>query len=465
MEGETYVTSPEIQLAYDIGCEIEILHGMVIPWVEGSTSMYKDFTTIIRKQRAKYKKEGNEISSHLWRLIGNTLYGKNLQGCNNSKGFDLATGLSKNIPYSPVTNPHYGAYCTSFVRATMLEVILRLPREVQVISATTDGFLTDATPEQLQKCLYGPLAQRFQKICDEVSGEDMMQLKHHVKQVISMKTRGQLTAELGDTKSVCAKAGVKPPKGVDENQWMVELFLDRKPRQKVKRKHLASARDMWLKEMDLVAIHTEQTLNLEYDFKRRPVNPRMVKVRHPVSGETVEHLSFDTVPWLTVDEGLDARTYFDEWRVNNCLKTMEDWDNWMDFYKVRRYLKGTGVKYLEDGSEGIFKVQMLRAITQGKWGVPEVPKRAPRGHYDKLVAKFEDAGIEGISKQDLANSKGRKLLESALPITSRMLPLLSWFVREHQTADLVLIFHPDEVEEAFSMLEEYNLNHAEKLAA
>ncbi|WP_425653664.1 DNA polymerase [Vibrio campbellii] len=465
MEGETYVTSPELQLAYDIGCEIEILHGMVIPWVEGSTSMYKDFTTIIRKQRAKYKKEGNEMNSHLWKLIGNTLYGKTLQGCNNSKGFDLATGLSKNIPYSPVTNAHYGAYCTSFVRATMLEVILRLPSEVQLISATTDGFLTDATPEQLEQCLDGPLAQRFQQICNEVSGEDMMQLKHHAKQIISMKTRGQLTAELGDTKPICAKAGIKAPKGVDENKWMVELFLDRYPGQKVERKHLASARDQWLKELDLISIHTEQTLNLEYDFKRCPINPRMVKVRHPVSCKMVEHLSFDTIPWNTVDEGLDARTYFDEWRVNNCLKTMEDWDNWMDFYKVRRYLKGTGVKYLEDGSEGIFKVQMLRAITQGGWGLPAVPQRAPRGHYDKLVAMFDTDGIEGITKQDLANSKGRKLLESALPMTTRMLPLLSWFVRKYPTVDLTLVFHPEEVDEAVMMLEEYNLKCTEKLVA
>lgn len=465
MEGETYVTSPELQLAYDIGCEIEILHGMVIPWVEGSTSMYKDFTTIIRKQRAKYKKEGNEINSHLWKLIGNTLYGKTLQGCNNSKGLDLATGLSKNIPYSPVTNAHYGAYCTSFVRATMLEVILSLPSEVQLISATTDGFLTDATPEQLEQCLDGPLAQRFQQICNEVSGEDMMQLKHHAKQIISMKTRGQLTAELGDTKPICAKAGIKAPKGVDENEWMVELFLDRYPGQKVERKHLASARDQWLKELDLISIHTEQTLNLEYDFKRRPVNPRMVEVRHPKSGEMVEHLSFDTIPWNTVDEGLDARTYFDEWRVNNCLKTMEDWDNWMDFYKVRRYLKGTGVKYLEDGSEGIFKVQMLRAITQGGWGLAAVPQRAPRGHYDKLVAMFDTDGIEGITKQDLANSKGRRLLESALPMTTRMLPLLSWFVRKYPTVDLTLVFHPDEVDEAVMMLEEYNLKCTEKLVA
>lgn len=466
MEGETYVTSPEIQLAYDIGCEIEILHGMIVPWVEGSTSMYKDFTKIIRQQRAKYKEEGNELYNQLWKLIGNTLYGKTLQGAaNNSKGFDLSTGLSKSIPYSPVTNAHYGAFCTSFVRSTMLEIILKLSREARIISATTDGFLTDATPEQLEKCLDGPLATRFQQICDEVSGESMIQLKHHAKQIISMKTRGQLTTELGDTKPICAKAGVKPPKGVDENEWMVELFLDREPGQKVKRKHLASARDMWLKEMDLVSIHTEQRLNLDWDFKRRPVNPRMVKVRHPKSGETVEHLSFDTAPWRTVDEGLEARTYFDQWRENNCLKTMDDWYNWMDFYKVRCYLKGTGVKYLEDGSEGIFKVQMLRAITQGKWGLPEAPKRAPRGHYDKMVATFEADGIEGITKQDLANAKGRKLLESALPITSRMLPLLSWFVSEYPMVDMSLVFHPDEVDEAVLMLEEYNLDHTEKLAA
>lgn len=464
MEGETYATSPEIQLAYDIGCELEIVHGMIIPWVKKSTSMYKDFTTIIRKQRAKYKKAGNMLNSDLCKLIGNNLYGKTLQGAaQSSKGFDLATGLNTKIPYSPVTNAHYGAFCTGTVRATMLEAILRLPSDVQVISATTDGWLCNAPPEHLD--LTGSLSQRFQKICDEVGGDDMIQLKHHAKKIVSMKTRGQLTAELGDTKAVCAKAGVKPPKGVDENEWMLELFLDRYPGQKVKRKHLASARDMWLKEMDLVAIHTEQTLNLEYDFKRCPVNPRMVGVRHPVTNEQVEHLSFDTVPWKTLDDGLTARTFFDEYRVNNCLKNMDDWENWMDFYKVRCYLKGTGLKYLEDGSKGIFKVQMLRAITQGKWGLPETPKRAPRGYYDKLAAKFEAVGIEGVNRQDFANSKGRKLQVSVLPVTTRMLPLLAWFVREYPTVDLTLVFHPDQVDEAIKMLEDYNRKRTVNVAA
>lgn len=461
IEGETYVTAPELQLAHDAGVEIEILHGQVIPWKQGSVSQFKEFTKIIRKQRAKYK-EGvhkNELYDQLWKLIGNTLYGKTGQGLREKSGFDLSSGLSSKIPYSPVTNAHYAAHATGFVRATMMEVIRKLPEDVHVVSATTDGWLCDATPEQVNSCLDGPLATRFQQICDEVSGDDMMQLKHHAKQIISMKTRGQLTAELGDTKPVCAKAGVKPPKGVDENKWMNIKFLDRYPGQKVARKHLASARDQWLKDMDLVNIHTEQRLNLDWDFKRRPVNPRMVEVRHPKDDVIVEHLSFDTVPWRTVEDGLEARTYFDQWRENNCLKTMEDWENWMDFYKVRCYLKGTGLKYLEGGSEGIFKVQMLRAITQGKWGLPEAPKRAPRGHYDKMVAKFEAGGIDGIVKQDLANSKGRKLLESALPITSRMLPVLSWFVREYPMVDLTLVFHPDQVEEAVVMLEDYNLKN------
>ena len=108
---------------------------------------------------------------------------------------------------------------------------------------------------------------------------------------------------------------------------------------------------------------------------------------------------------------------------------------------------------------------MLRAITQGKWGLPEAPKRAPRGHYDKMVAMFEADGIEGITKQDLANSKGRKLLESKLPVTPRMLPLLSWLERKYPMVDKTLIFHSDVVDEAVSMLEEYNREHTEKLVA
>ncbi|HHC6640224.1 hypothetical protein [Vibrio parahaemolyticus] len=48
------------------------------------------------------------------------------------------------------------------------------------------------------------------------------------------------------------------------------------------------------------------------------------------------------------------------------------------------------------------------------------------------------------------------MLGSALPIATRMLPLLSWFVRKYPTVDLTLVFHPEGVDEAVLMLEDYN---------
>jgi hypothetical protein len=47
-----------------------------------------------------------------------------------------------------------------------------------------------------------------------------------------------------------------------------------------------------------------------------------------------------------------------------------------------------------------------------------------------------------------------------------MLPLLSWLVHEYPSVDLTLVFHPDQVEEAIRMLEDYHLKQTdtEKLA-
>ncbi len=47
-----------------------------------------------------------------------------------------------------------------------------------------------------------------------------------------------------------------------------------------------------MEALDVLKETRETTLNLEYDFKRRPVNGRMVG----------SHVAFNTVPWNTVDE-------------------------------------------------------------------------------------------------------------------------------------------------------------------
>ncbi|MEN9427234.1 MAG: hypothetical protein RLZZ220_1583, partial [Pseudomonadota bacterium] len=49
---------------------------------------------------------------------------------------------------------------------------------------------------------------------------------------------------------------------------------------------------------------------MEYDFKRRPVDARMVRIE----SLGVDHLAFATVPWDNVAEGRLARMLFDRWR-------------------------------------------------------------------------------------------------------------------------------------------------------
>jgi hypothetical protein len=78
---------------------------------------------------------------------------------------------------------------------------------------------------------------------------------------------------------------------------------------------------------------------MEYDFKRRPVDARMVRIE----SLGVDHLAFATVPWDNVAEGRLARMLFDRWRggkdkdgnwvrPGHCLKTMADWSDWQAYY-------------------------------------------------------------------------------------------------------------------------------------
>ena len=81
------------------------------------------------------------------------------------------------------------AHTTGFIRAVLSEQIAGIPSHRKVLSATTDGIITDAIVTELD--LSGPISKRFQALCERVSpGSNMLELKHQVRQVVAMKTRG-----------------------------------------------------------------------------------------------------------------------------------------------------------------------------------------------------------------------------------------------------------------------------------
>jgi hypothetical protein len=462
LEGYSYCTAPEIEVAHNMGCDIEIQFGVIVPWIEDKEPLFKGFTELIREQRQKYTDENDTFRQKLWKEIGNTAYGKLGQGLKGKRGFNSSDGLSKNIPHSPITNPYFAAHATGFVRAVLSEQLAGLSTQndkgnhsaATVISATTDGYLVDCTEEQLH--VSGTISKRFSKICEQTGDGKMIKLKHHTKQIIAMKTRGQLTGEHGETEPVIAKAGVKPPEAAlvspeKENAYMVELFLDRYPGQKIPNNSLISPRDMYLKDMDLIEIQREKTLNLEFDFKRKPVNPRMTKIRHP-KGHIVEHIYFETVPWKNEQEGQETRALFDGWRRTNCLKNMSDWEDWIDYSKTKPLLKGSHIKYEEDGSHGVLLKLALRALSKESYGLTKTIK-GKKLTLKQLTELFNNAGFE-IAPNAISNSRQAAFRPNVLAATPRLIPLLHWLIETFPDMEIEHFFHKDELDEVKMMLKD-----------
>ncbi|WP_244566034.1 DNA polymerase [Escherichia coli] len=318
LSGESWATAPEIELALSLGAEMTIHNGIIVPWIcdtsphnSESTSVFLPFVQQVRENRNRHIK--GSLEEKFWKEIGNSLYGKLAQGLRAKTAFDTARGLNRSLPPSSVTQPFFAAHVTGFIRAVVGELMNALPSDSSVVSVTTDGFLTNCPLNKIN--MSGPLSSRFQSLCDIVDpGSSMLTCKHEVSQLIAMKTRGQLTYRAIQGKPVVhARAGVKPPADIprsDYNDYMVDLYLNRLPGQTLSRSTLISTREMWLSESDLVSREQDIRLNLEFDFKRQPVQPAMNE----------GHLLMSSRPWDNMEEALQQRSLFDDWRQTHTLK-------------------------------------------------------------------------------------------------------------------------------------------------
>lgn len=444
LEGSTHCTLHEIELAATLGCEITIHYGLIIPWASDH-SIFGDFMKLVREKRNSHEK--GSLEELLWKELGNSVYGKTAQGLREKTGFDLESGLSKKIPQSAITHAFFAAYTTGAVRALLHELIASIPPERTVISATTDGFLTNATLEEIS--LDGTMAQLFIAWHRELdpTAESILELKHGAKQVLAMKTRGQLTVLRHDNSAigpVTAKAGVKPPRGVeDANAYVLDLYLNRYPGQLVDASHLISTREQFTLQSDLIMKRKEQRLSLEFDFKRDLVNPVMRKV-----GE-VEHLACSSVPFRTLEDQGRVRLMFDNWRRNHCLKTLEDFYSWQEYRlmaDVVRYLKESGNGTLRiqrtDTLVGLYARLFCRGYMQGYWGFPDTSLRRPVSNKS-LSEAFEEVEVF-IKPATISQSKNRPVIEAVMPFSPLLMPLLAKLKELFSSFDPGVLIRPED---------------------
>ncbi len=441
------------ELVPDDGGDLEAmtaLDGMTFPPPHHGDSGYRpmeSFALFVRHQRLKYRRK--TLSFEFMKLVGNGLYGKVGQGFKDKRSFGPKELDSVPVGPSRVSEAAVAALVCGFVRATVSEILAKLSPEARVISLTTDGALMDVPTEQLD--LSGPICRRFQTLVDRVApGTSMIELKHRVRQVFVPRTRGCFTAEADIDENgrkhplMCAKAGHKVvPEGDEaqqawlrtpegESDWMIQLALGRQPGQVLPQESFFSMRDMLANGWDLQMQTREVKVSLEYDFKRRPVNVRMVRMER----FDAEHLAFDTAPWASAEEGEAVRTIFNQWRQENCLKTLEDWQRWQVFLSHhlgnrRRRARGrtgdgtnstgtrqprgaTGQVHLRGGSTGIIRkvvMTLLTAFTQGQWGLAG---EKAAWTYKKLAQQLTDLGYP-VSEMDVKNARRSQLNEGIAP--------------------------------------------------
>lgn len=450
LSGESLCTAPEIELAREMGAELEIRYGIVIPWMarekvftcsaaisgkhrrqrsvlqeptgagdeldtpqpisplsstqppppnrdDAGYRLFESFAIYMREMRSQYKRK--TLPFEFIKNISCSLYGKTGQGFKKKRAFGPREMESVIVGPSRVSEAAVAALVCGFIRAVIGEILWRLPAGSTAVSATTDGFLVDVPIEELD--LSGTMCRRFQALVDRVSPDShMLENKHQVLQLFAGRTRLQVTSEAdGDKPIVTAKGGVKPgPEIEDENAFMIDLILNRYPGQKLSYESFMSMRDQLPFGYDLQMERRETRVNAEYDFKRKPIvgSARMVEV----SGTGVSHLAFDTEPWETVEDAAATRLLFDKWRETQCLKTIADFQDWEN-YRAFRLAGRKRARKRESGKSP--EAPNPRSLTGRrnltKDGYVGVAKRIFLAAYQKRVW-----GLEGVkmSQRELA---------------------------------------------------------------
>lgn len=333
LEGESYVTSPEIYLAIQLGASIEIKNGRIFPFADGSSYPFLEFIQNVQQKRNSFPKQS--LENIFWKQIGNSLYGKISQGIGMKRVFDSRRGSTKQIYNSKITNPFFASYITGYIRAIIAEIMNKIPQNKQIISVTTDGFITNATDDEVFQACNGRISNKFSIFRSCLSGNNtVLDKKHVANKLVSWKTRGiaTITNDEEDDKIILAKSNIQTPytKKIDQNKWTVNMFFNRDKKTCYSQTTTTPISDI-IKNGGGIPISTTKSINvnMDYDFKRLPA--KVYEDTH----ENNPVLCFSTIPFQNIENyNVHARIFGNYKKSNNnCLKTMNDFENWVNYYK------------------------------------------------------------------------------------------------------------------------------------
>jgi hypothetical protein len=435
LSGEAHCTGHEIEVAYNQGAKIKIKQGFIFPW-KNDLRIFEKYMLWGRQKRKSYEK--GSFQEKLVKEMLNSTYGKFSQNVKPKQSFSVADGYSKPQPPSTLTNPYYAAYTCGLARALLGEMLASIPDDKIVVSVTTDGFLTNATIDEMD--LTGPICQRFRALFYrmEPNGGEILEIKHKAKQLICAKTRAQFTTEAVDGwEPVLAKGGVRPPKdAVDHNAYMVQLYKERTPQHMVDSSHLTSLRTMCTERQDMLMVKKESRLNLEFDMKRDLIEPQVIEL------DGLDMVSFSTKAFRHADDMRYTRVRFDAWRKTHCLKTMDDWYDWQERLTMYKANDNREIRLKKDEkSHELMARLFIRFYGHETGGIRkcDITAKALSEWLGSLGYDIKASAIRGAGRL--------KLVQSVVPVTASTLEFAKQLNDKFPTFDSTLMFAtgPDDV--------------------
>jgi hypothetical protein len=396
-EGNSITHISEIKVAKELGCEIELVEARYVPSrrhkldeENGEIRPFEDFVIDCLRRRNEKKKEGDDLGNYFWKELVNSTYGKTAQGLRERRVYDLTALDMKKLPPSKITNPIFASFITGFCRATLAEIMNKLHNnrdDLMICSVTTDGFLTNATIDEMTNATDGVCCRNYKaarkrlykKSAWEGEDEPIYEIKHTAKQVIGWRTRGQATfipdvlegnefIEKEDQRYVLAKAGISSPRGYNkqlQNDFIIELFFNRTPDTKITSTRLRGVKDMWNDGYDLTEYVVEKIASMEFDWKRRPTDPSEVEIVFKGVDINNLHLLFKTVPWDDVGQFHTTRMLWREYNSSkrHVLKSVGDFKQFSTFMESTLSMGKAGV-YLRKKDGDLIKLRQQIAIAQ-----------------------------------------------------------------------------------------------------
>jgi hypothetical protein len=433
-KGNSKCASPEISLAIQLGANIRIKRAVLIP-TDRSGSVFRGFIQTTIQKRAEHAK--GTFDNLFWKEVGNSTYGKTAQGLRQKRVYDLRDDDMVKLPESEITQPYFAAFITSYTRAVLGEVLNGFSPDVHVFSVTTDGFLSNANDQEIEKATSGPLFATFIKGRVLLgSTEFPLEVKHIVRQPIGWRTRGSATLKTGDGENgiVLQKGGLKtnPEFSTEqENAYTIRQFLGRKPDSVVEYKSGIGLKDMVRLDTDFVFRSFAKYLSMEFDWKRRPFNPR--EVSFTFEGKSCSHLTFDTDPVSDVAEFNKVReaweTYAKKPRKN--LKSLADLKSFLLYLETNIDHEKQVTKYMRKADGDLARVRRDLCIAfkkfQAGFDVATSSRRVANGEFAKILVA---CGIP-CKTTDVENGRKTEFKPHQTFRTDRVIAALEILKKDH----------------------------------